>query len=134
VRVLPEGAEVKASQLLDHTNGGLSLFGGGDQGGALAGPMAAEWASGYQRRRYSEWRIDVNLPVLGLGVLRPESPGAGEASQAVLGKGLRGEPFLLSTESEAELDRQLGWSVALRLGGGLLLLLVGAGLLAANWP
>jgi len=133
VRVLPEGAEVKAAQLLNHTNGGVSLFGGGGQAGALAGPMAAEWAGGFHRRRYSEWRIDVRLPVLGLGVLRPQSPGAGDASKAVLAKGLRGEPFLLSTESEAELDRELGMSVALRLGGGLLLLLVGGGLLLANW-
>ncbi|HXC63908.1 MAG TPA: hypothetical protein VNZ67_06095, partial [bacterium] len=69
--------------------------------------------------------------VFGLGVLRPLNPGAEDALAVALSKGLQGEPFLLSTESQAELDRDLGRSVALRLGGGLALLLAGAALLVS---
>jgi hypothetical protein len=128
VTVLPAGAEVDVPRLLDHVNGGLGLFGSDGLPGLLQGPEVAAWSGRSQRMRFREWRIDSGLPVFGLGVLRPLNPGTEDALAVALSKGLQGEPFLLSTESQAELDRDLGRSVALRLGGGLALLLLGIGL------
>jgi hypothetical protein len=128
VTVLPAGAEVDVPRLLDHVNGGLGLFGSDALPSLLQGPQAAAWSGRSQRMRFREWRIDTGLPVFGLGVLRPLNPGAEDSLAVALSKGLQGEPFLLSTESQAELDQDLGRSVALRLGGGLALLVLGLGL------
>ena len=133
VTVLPTGAEVDVPRLLDHVNGGLGIFGSDAMADLLKGPQATAWSGRSQRLRFREWRIDTGLPVFGLGVLRPLNPGAEDSLAVALSKGLQGEPFLLSTESQAELDRDLGRSVGLRLGGGLALLVAGAWLLVANW-
>jgi hypothetical protein len=123
VRVLPAGAEVRASLRYSTISGGLGLF-------SFAGDAAAGWGSRRGRRRYREWRIDPQLPVFAMGVLRPDHPDAGDPALPVLARGLLGEPFLLSGETKLELDQDLSRSVAWRFGGGFLLMAVGALLLA----
>lgn len=136
--VLPAGAEIDCPRLLEVVTGGglFSLFGGGagwlsrigggtasdDALAGLPGPQTVMWAASgpfAPRRRLREWRIDLDRPLYVLGVVREGRPSEGPMLEA----GRQGEPFLITTESEEEVLRRLGWSVAWRLLGGAAIVL-----------
>lgn len=132
IPVLPVGAEVNCPQILEQITGnGMGAFGlplswfrkGADQANALLGPASVQWASaGFlaPRRRLREWQIGIKRPLYVLGVVRAGRPGEGPN----LGQGRAGEPFLITTESEAEVLRRLGWGVwAQMLAGSVIILL-----------
>jgi hypothetical protein len=104
LRVDPHGAEVEAPKLLSYTSGAFSMA------SRPSGPQAAGWLN-FGRRRLSEWRIEQAMPVYALGVLRPGSTLPGQAPDPVLSQGRVGEPFFISTSSEAEVLSELVWSV-----------------------
>lgn len=105
--VLPGGAEVDAPKVFEKIEPGF-----------LSG-----------RRRFREWRIDVDRPIYLLGVHRP----ARDSVPASVGQGRAGEAFLIAAKSEGELLTSLLWGTAARLVGGCALALGGAAVAVHFW-
>jgi hypothetical protein len=137
VDVDPQGAEVRAPRALEFVSAGVglaNLFGGGAP--AALAPQAMGWIqSGLfaSRRRLREWRVDEGRPLYALGVLRPRHGADGQPLGPALEQGRQGEPFLLSTDSEEDLLKSLGWAEAFWLGLALAAAGLGAWLLQMAW-
>jgi len=123
LRVEPRGAEVEPTDPLVYRTGGVL------GAGLPPGPAAAEWASAgifASRRRLSEWTVAPDTSVFAVGVLRSLADPATGTELKVLMQGTQGEPFFISSRSRAEVERELAWSVWLRMAGGALLAVASA--------
>ncbi|HTA17026.1 MAG TPA: GIDE domain-containing protein [bacterium] len=132
VRVEPRGAGVEPGEPLVYENSEFHhAVDAMATMGVMAGPLALEWmGSGgmFSRpRRLTEWTLAPNQEVLVLGVLR-SLQGADGAPVKVLSRGLNNEPFFISIHDKDELDKELFWSVWVRMIGGALLAVAAAAL------
>ncbi len=99
----------------------------------LAGSRAQAWLGGLsRRRRFREWRLDVDRPLYALGRMDAvrETPGAPLQKRLVAVD--PNQALFISSSSETQLVSRLGWSVFWRVVGGVFLIVVG--LLALTIP
>lgn len=129
VGVHPQGAEVETDEPLVYRSGALNVA------TVAKGPLALEWAGAggifSSPRRLSEWNVPSGAQVLVLGVLRSVEGSSEDAPVKAVMLGSQGEPFFISTRGRDQVEKELLWSVWLRMVGGAALAIAGAALLAA---